>query len=380
MPAAAPGLRTIHDALPHTICSRTDGMPTTMPTHDTLRRALQVLAFCCVIAVFTTMVWPDTGYARQLVYSVAIGMPTWAVIEFGRFLLPAGDDAGDADNSRDGWPKGWRGVVLTALGIAVGFFGGTRLAELLLGQTASHPRRDLLLTLLITMAAGVVASFYFHVRGRQAALQAAIAAAERDASQARLKLLQSQLEPHMLFNTLANLRALIGVDAAAAQQMLDRLDGYLRATLSASRASTHPLSAEFERLRDYLELMAIRMGPRLQYRLELPEALRELPVPPLLLQPLVENAIRHGLEPQLDGGRIDVRAAREGSVLRLTVCDTGGGFEAGEPAARDGRFGLAQVTERVLSAYGGRGHVELQSRPGAGTTVRITLPLPGDLP
>jgi hypothetical protein len=91
--------------------------------------------------------------------------------------------------------------------------------------------------------------------------------------------------------------------------MLDHLIAYLRATLGASRATLHPLADEFARLRDYLELMAVRMGPRLAYTLDLPEALREVPVPPLLLQPLVENAIRHGLEPQVAGGHITVRAS-----------------------------------------------------------------------
>lgn len=201
--------------------------------------------------------------------------------------------------------------------------------------------------------------------------------AERDASEARLRLLQSQLEPHMLFNTLANLRALIGVDPPAAQRMVDRLNDYLRATLDASRATTHPLSAEFERLRDYLDLMAIRMGPRLAASFDLPDALRDVPVPPLILQPLVENAIRHGLEPQVAGGRIDVHAAREGDALVLTVHDSGAGFDATQPP-RSGRFGMAQVIERVASATSGRGTVDVQSQSGAGTTVRLTLPLQED--
>lgn len=344
-------------------------------TADTLRHGLQVLAFCCVIAVFTTMIWPSGGYLRQLAYSVCIGGLTWLVIEFGRRLVPPEHAYRDPERGGLGWPRGWRGLLLTALGIAAGFFGGTRLAAWLLGDTAHVPQRDLSVALVVTIAAGVMASLYFHARGRQAALQAHAAAAERDASRARLMLLQSQLEPHMLFNTLANLRALIGVEPAAAQQMLDRLNDYLRATLDASRATTHPLAAEFDRLRDYLALMAIRMGPRLVHRLELPDALAVLQVPTLLLQPLVENAIRHGLEPRAEGGRIEVSAARDGPALVLAVHDTGVGFDAAEATPRGSRFGLAQVRERVAAATGGRGRVEMQSRPGAGTTVRITLPL-----
>ena len=340
---------------------------------DTLRHGLQVLAFCCVIAVFTTMMWPGSGYARQLVHSISIGMITWAVIEFGRLLVPAQHCHRNPDTGGHGWPRGWRGVALTAAGIAAGFFGGTRLARLLLGDVTEYPQRDLVLGLLVTVAAGTVASFYFHARGQAAALQASRAAAERDATEARLRLLQSQLEPHMLFNTLANLRALIGVDPAAAQVMVDRMNDYLRATLNASRATSHPLHAEFARLSDYLALMAIRMGPRLRVTLDLPQELRDLPVPPLLLQPLVENAIGHGLEPRVQGGEVRVIARRVGEALQLEVADTGVGFDVA--TRTPDRFGLQQVFDRVASSTGGRGVVHVQSAPGAGTTVALELPI-----
>lgn len=343
---------------------------------DTLRHGLQVLAFCCVVAVFTSMIWRDLGYGGHLVHSVSIGMLTWAVIEFGRLLVPVEQCYRDPERGGHGWPKGWRGIALTLLGVTVGYFGGTQLALLAIGgaHTVDH-LNDLLLGLLVTLAAGTVASFYFFARGKQAALQASIAAAERDASEARLKLLQSQLEPHMLFNTLANLRALIGVDAQAAQHMVDRLNDYLRATLGASRVTWHPLADEFARLADYLALMAIRMGPRLQVELDLPAALRDQPVPPLLLQPLVENALQHGLEPRVQGGLVRVAAQRVGHVLQLEVSDTGVGFDP--TLLRADRFGLTQVLDRVATAYGGRGHVDVQSVPGDGTRVRIHLPLDG---
>ena len=123
--------------------------------------------------------------------------------------------------------------------------------------------------------------------------------------------------------------------------------------------------------------MAVRMGPRLAVALDLPDALAALPVPPLLLQPLVENAIRHGLEPRIEGGRIEVSARRTGDALVLTVSDSGVGFDMTEPAAGAGGFGLAQVRERIATAYGGRARVDVQSRPGGGTTVRIRLPMSG---
>ncbi len=171
--------------------------------------------------------------------------------------------------------------------------------------------RDVVPSLLITVAASVAISFFFYSRGKAAYLQAHMAQAQRDATEARLKLLEAQLEPHMMFNTLANLRVLIATDPPRAQAMLDHLIAYLRATLGGARTTLHPLADEFDRLRDYLELMAVRMGPRLAYTLDLPEGLQSTPVPPLLLQPLVENAIRHGLEPQVEGGHITVRASTQ---------------------------------------------------------------------
>ena len=197
--------------------------------------------------------------------------------------------------------------------------------------------------------------------------------ARRHASEARLRLLETQLEPHMLFNTLANLRALIDVDPARAQTMLDHLIAYLRATLGASRVGTHNLSAEFERLRDYLQLMAIRMGPRLQQRLELPPDLAGHKVPALLLQPIVENAIQHGLEPKVDGGQITVRASRQGPHLLLEVEDSGVGA-TGDLGHAPG-FGLQQVRDRLLTTYGEHARLDWQAAPAGGVAVRLTLPL-----
>src|SRR5205085_6744665 len=130
------------------------------------------------------------------------------------------------------------------------------------------PRADLRNSILITLLSGIAGTYYFYSANRSAYYDRKIAEARKHVDEARLKLLESQLEPHMLFNTLANLRALIGVDPSRAQEMLDHIIAYLRATLDASRATTHPLQAEFDRVRDYLELMAIRMGPRLAYTLE----------------------------------------------------------------------------------------------------------------
>jgi sensor histidine kinase YesM len=212
-------------------------------------------------------------------------------------------------------------------------------------------------------------------------------------SDAKLKLLESQLEPHMLFNTLANLRVLIALDPERAQAMLDHLIAFLRATLAGSRHSAHSLADEFARLQDYLELMKIRMGERLQTRLALPADLAAYQVPSLLLQPLVENAIKHGLEPNVDGGLIDVTASRQGDVLVIEVRDTGAGLSdpalRARPALNDGdatnpaaasHFGLVQVRERLANLYGKTAALTLETAVdhpdgdgGALATIRIPL-------
>ena len=339
------------------------------------RHFLQVVAFCCVVAVLTTSIWPRHSYWAQLVHSLAIGLVIWSVIEFGRLLVPARYCHPTSEGGH-GWPQGWRGLVLTVVGIGTGFVVGDPLGTWLMGTGGNRSARDDQIGLVITIAAGSVASFYFHMRGRAAALEASRDAAELDTTEARLMLLQSQLEPHMLFNTLATLRALIGVDPPRAEVMLDRMVDYLRATLTASRAPLHPLSAEFERLADYLALMAIRMGPRLDYALDLPPALADTPIPPLLLQPLVENAIRHGLEPHVAGGRIDVRAQRlPDGRIRLEVTDTGAGYDSTLPPRAGHGFGLAQVRERLANRYGSAAALEIIAVSAGGTSASVVFPV-----
>ncbi len=243
----------------------------------------------------------------------------------------------------------------------------------------THSVSQLRMSLLITVLAGVSITYYFYSKNKGAYLEAKMIEARQHANEARLKLLEAQLEPHMLFNTLANLRVLIGTDPERALTMLDHIIAYLRATLSASRASSHPLEHEFDRLRDYLELMAVRMGPRLRYTLDLPPELAQQSVPTLLLQPLVENSIQHGLEPKVEGGSLTISARRDGNTLTLEVCDTGLGFDPTDsaftqPAAPDQGFGVQQVRERLVAAYGLNATINFVAPQAGGTRASIHFP------
>ena len=277
-----------------------------------------------------------------MLYSQLIGMSIWALIDIGRHVLQADGKIGVA-----------RTVALTLVGSASGYFLGSLAGDLLSGKPPligwQRAPQAMLGFLLMSLAAGCVLVYFFMSREVLQHERAEREKAERQATEAQLKLLQSQLDPHMLFNTLANLRALIAHDSARATGMLDKLVDFLRATLSASRASEHSLAAEFARLSDYLSLMQIRMGTRLNFELQLPPDLAQHHVPALILQSLVENAVLHGLESQVEGGKVSVIAAREGAHLLLTVQDDGLGCDAAQ--LREG-FGLAQVCERLASRYG----------------------------
>jgi two-component sensor histidine kinase len=334
---------------------------------EKLQNLLQTLAFCLGIAAIQYAFQPSRSYENPLVYSLAIGCSIWALVDFGRHFV--------APNEDKNWPIGLWGKVFPLVAIAMGFAIGTSLGDSWTGRSswANASSKQLMLSGLLSIVIGIIITYYFHSRGMSAHLEQKIAESNRLAAESRLKLLETQLEPHMLFNTLANLRVLIALDPQRAQDMLDRMVAYLRATLSASRASHHALQLEFDRLRDYLELMAVRMGPRLQYVLDLPADLADVNVPSLLLQPLVENSIKHGLEPKVEGGTITVRARRVGNMLSLEVSDTGVGFDSTAPASTG--FGLAQVRERLAAAYETLGRAEQTSTPGHGATTLLHLPL-----
>jgi hypothetical protein len=338
-----------------------------------LRHLLQVWAFALGIATIQYAFMPDKPYGPPVVYSLFISTLTWAIIDLGRHSFPSAAETG--------WPRGWAGLLLVLGGIVVGYLLGTWLADklcLLFGWYPPGPStlktHELRNSILVTAVAGVVVTYYFYSANKSAYLERKMGEARQHANEARLKLLETQLEPHMLFNTLANLRALIAVDPARAQQMLDHMIAYLRATLGASRTTTHALAAEFDRLRDYLELMAIRMGPRLAYSIDLPGDLAQLPVPTLLLQPLVENSIQHGLEPKVGGGRIRVSARVEQGRLLLEVDDTGVG--GGELPAQGKGFGLTQIRERLATLYGDHASFDFTATPGEGARATIRIPLP----
>ncbi|HMN82801.1 MAG TPA: histidine kinase [Burkholderiaceae bacterium] len=352
--------------------------PTPAPGEAPLRwigwHLIQGLVGNTVIAVLITVLMPKAGYfdhfGHNLVYSHCIGFAIRVLMMAAMYF--------DLQGGRP--PVPWRMVLVVVVSTVLGLLIGAWLAAWLLDMPPFFldPRLRGALTipiLAITTIASLASTAYFWTREHLASLQARAdaehARAEHAAREAELRMLRAQLEPHMLFNTLANLRVLITVDTEAAQTMLDRLIAFLRATLTASRRDRVPLRDEFTLIGDYLELIAVRLGSRLSFDLKLPPELADIPVLPMLLQPLVENAIKHGIEPALDGGHVRVTARQEDEAVVIDVVDTGVGVEpASTPAggdAGDGGFGLHQIRERLRTAYGEAASLEIgRTVPPAG--------------
>ena len=355
--------------------------PARWPLLMWLWRELRIgLSISLIAATFISTMFRDP-FLRTLIYSLCIGLSIQLLIESGRYLGSAWRLKRDPGNpeATARWP-GWMWMGPWAVVSAViGYFGGSLLADALIGQHRTHfpfgpDLHALSVILMLSLGFTISAVYFLHSRGRMATLQALTEAAQRRATEAQFKLLQSQLEPHMLFNTLANLRVLIGTDPERAQAMLDRLIAFLRATLAASRSGSHTLADEFARVDDYLALIAVRMGARLQVQLDLPAELRGHAVPALLLQPLVENSVRHGLEPKIDGGRIEVRARRDGDALVLSVRDSGVGL--GNAQTGGTLFGLQQVRERLATLFGERASLTLHDAGDADGGVEATVRMP----
>lgn len=337
-----------------------------------LREGAQMLLGSLGLAGLLWLIVPvfaQYGFVSVLVHSIAISMTAWG-------LLGIGGRLGGLYALRPRWLL----VTIMMLAGFVAYGLGSLLARVALGIDNDPLLLDddtsvVMTALVVTGLITVMCTAYFFGRERMAELRAEAAEEAHRAESARLAMLRAQIDPHMLFNTLSALRALIALDPPRAVEMLDHLNDFLRATLDGSRRSMTTLSDEFRLLDHYLELMAVRMGDRLRKSLELPTALRDVRVPALLLQPLVENAIRHGLEPALEGGEVRVTVRRDGDTVLIRVSDTGVGIA--DLSRAHGGFGLASVRQRLQALHGERATLEILSPdPSTGLGSRITLGLP----
>jgi sensor histidine kinase YesM len=338
-----------------------------------------IAAFNTICAIVVTYVINVKGdFWNNWVFSMCIGSTALFLIDAARFGLWG-------ENKPAKLPM----IGITILAVPIAYFVGSYFALKLLGLTTQDVIRDQLnhaagMLIFITLVSLFITWFFWSrtellaLRAQAEAEKAKSAAVEKQAMQAQLQLLQAQIEPHMLFNTLANLQGLIAIDPPRAQHMLDQLIHYLRATLSSARAEKTTLLHEFDLMRAYLELMSVRMGARLAYSLKLPQELSHQTIPPMLLQPLLENALKHGLEAKIGGGHIDVEAKQQGDELILTVTDTGLGLEATHHPHYQNHgthIGLANVRERLQALYGDKAEFKISPNAPVGTIAQLTIPL-----
>lgn len=328
-----------------------------------------------VLAIFISLV--SGQFLENFLVSILIGLVAFSIVNGARLLW--------WDYPNWGLREWAPFLALAAAAAPVAHFTGLSAGGMLLGirtpTLAEYPTPGrasmILFTMLGTMMMVVLVMYRERVRrieDEHAAARLRAEIIERQALQAQLRLLQAQIEPHMLFNTLANLQGLIAIDPDRASEMLDQLIQYLRATLSVSRAETTTLEQEFAAMQAYLGLMGVRMGERLVYRVELPPQLGKARLPTMLLQPLVENAIVHGLEPKVDGGEIVVKAGVSGDSIVIEVRDTGLGLGQVH-GRRSGGVGVSTTRERLEALYGERATITLTPAPPQGTLARLTLPL-----
>jgi sensor histidine kinase YesM len=268
-------------------------------------------------------------------------------------------------------------MAVSTLGVVAGFAAAGELLDFSVQRFYTNPRMIGGIALNSLVISSIIAAIFF-AREREAKAKAALVAerlrfeqVERQAALANLRALQAQIEPHFLFNTLANATSLVESDPARARHMLEVFIRFLRASLAATRRSTTTLADEFALLSDFLEVLKVRMRQRLAVQVDLPGDLAGIEIPPMLLQPLVENAIRHGLEPKVEGGAVSIVARLDDDRLVLEVTDSGVGFR--DPGS--GGVGLENIRERLRLAHGDAGKLSIREAPGGGTVATVSFPL-----
>ena len=345
---------------------------------DIVYTAIWNSLFALFFALFAILFAPDEPIALVLrdtfVYAQCIGFVIYGVyLIAGRLFAAQLHDAGL-------WVRSACHALIAIVGIFPGYLLAFRILHLTHGSSWLFAPRTVVSIITVTLLITAVLLLIFVPRERAARAEASIAreqarvaAAENEATTARMKLLEAQVEPHFLYNTLAHVICLIDDEPGTAKGMIERLIALLRAS-AASATGKATLAAQLALLRAYLEIVALRMGHRLRWRIDVPAMLCDVAVPPMLLQPIVENAVKHGLEPSLDGGEIVIGARRDGPLLVLTVVDTGVGFR--ETASRETPgIGLANLRARLATQFGDAAGVTIEDVQPHGTRVTVALPI-----
>lgn len=325
-----------------------------------------VLLFNTVIAVFTTAtIGSELGFFDNLIFSQCMGISIFTSVYIALAIL------------RTERPSFVLIVIVSAIiiGSAAGAVLGTTALGISPFSLLNEKFKLFFQMILFGLLFGLIISYIFISLENISAEKVKRLDLEKTAAEIELKLLQSQMEPHFLFNTLSNILGLIDPHPEKAKRMLESFTSFLRASLVMARSETITLSQEMEVVKNYLDLFAVRMGDRLRYTIDIPGNVRDVRIPPLFLQPLVENAIKHGLEPSVRGGELLIQGTRVGNSVRLIVADSGMGVSAMSPGAG---IGLENIRKRLDLFYHGRGTMIFEENKPSGTKAIIEIPYETD--
>jgi signal transduction histidine kinase len=331
----------------------------------TVRRVFSVTLICAASVGAVVWLFLNT-YLDLLVTALCVGYTSMILFTI----------AGNV--RRAGAPR----EVVQMLAVVVGSVLGTILSGIVKGRTFSSMFSERLSGVAISMGLGIgfgcVVVATIILREKNARDQARIHRAESERHQleknvleARLQLMQAQVEPHFLFNTLANVQHLVETDPAAATRMLDSLIHYLRAALPQMREGTTNLGRELDMARAFLEIQRVRMGSRLDFEIQVPEPLKGHAFPPMMLISLVENAVKHGVDPCCESGSIIIRAEETEGRLKVSVSDTGEGIVP----KKGGGVGLTNIRERLKALYGASARLVLEENAPRGVVASIEVPV-----
>src|SRR5450631_530000 len=266
--------------------------------------------------------------------------------------------------------------LIPLMGVLIGFWAVSYIVDIGFRNWLTDPAAIISITTTSLVISAIMSAIFFW-RERHARAEADLERerlrgerVEREATLANLRALQAQIEPHFLFNTLANVTSLIDPDPAKARRMLENFIRFLRSSLNATRSASTTLADEGELMAAYLDVLQIRMGERLRYEIDIPPGLHAFALPPMLLQPVVENAIHHGLEPKMDGGVVKVRARRVDGTVVIEISDSGAGFAE----MTRGGVGLTNLRDRLRLLYGDRASLAIGESEVGGASVTMTLP------
>ncbi len=318
---------------------------------------IATLTFNTAIAGVLSLMMPDVPFVHNLIYSHCIGL----TISFLSYLVVAGIQR-----------KRMR-ITALALCLPIGVAIGVTLAQSISGVGSwsdPHAWQSMPIGLFFGLIGAIAYLLNERIEAEVKRGQLIRSESEKREIEAHLKLLQAQIEPHFLFNTLANVSSLIDSDPILAKQLLERLNDWLRVALARARSEHSTLGDELDMLENYLEIMKVRFDERLRWRIEVPEDARRSAFPPMLLQPLVENALRHGIEPKIGGGLICIQCRIESTGLHIDVSDNGVGLSE----TQGGGTGLANIRARLSALFGDAGTLALRDNAGGGVIATLELP------